>query len=160
MLSRKFLKYIVLVLAFVIPGFVFFFLKKFGKNEFEVAPLYQDGPPVQAPGCPPFGPEPYRVPDAILDSLGGFGSTPLILYAFIREDQQLMRVKESFAANEITLVKVMTVRDSLARCYLFIAEQKPLVLVDQDRRIRGHYFNTREDVDRLLTEAAIILKKY
>jgi hypothetical protein len=47
-----------------------------------------------------------------------------------------------------------------SRCYLFNTEQKPLLLVDQQGKIRGHYFNTREDVDRLLTEATIILKKY
>lgn len=160
MLNRKFLKYIVLVLAFVIPGFVFFFLKKFGKNEFEVAPLYQDVPPVPAAGCPPPGLEPYLVPDAILDSLGEFGSTPLVLYAFMQDNQQLRRVKESFNAHEVSLVNITTNHENLARCYLFLTKQKPLVLVDQDRRIRGHYFNTREDVDRLLTEAAIILKKY
>ncbi|MCK6617732.1 MAG: hypothetical protein L6Q51_08810 [Cyclobacteriaceae bacterium] len=160
MRSRKFLKYIVLALAFVIPGFVFFFLKKFGKNEFEVPPLYQDGPPMQVTGCPPLKAEAYSISETILDSLNGFGSSLLVLYAFMQDDQQLKRVKESFNAHEVALVNIMTNHKNLARCYLFVTEQKPLVLVDQDRRIRGHYFNTREDVDRLLTEAAIILKKY
>lgn len=163
MQNKKILKYTVLVLAFVIPGFVFFFLKKFGKNEFEVTPLYQDRPPVQVADCPPLDNVPYRIPETIINALGGFGSSRLVLYCFTNDEQQLNRVNETFNSDEIRWVKVVSLQDSLAlwsRCYLFVSEQKPLLLVDKHRRIRGHYFNTREDVDRLLMEAAIILKKY
>lgn len=153
----------VLVLAFVIPGSVFLFLKKFGKNEFAVTPLYQDAPPVRTPDCPPVGQGPYRIPPAILQSLGWPDSASLILYFFTEDEQQLSRVEATFLSPEITPVKVEPRQDSLAlwsRCYLFITEQRPLLLVDQDGRIRGHYGNTREEVDRLLMETAIILKKY
>jgi hypothetical protein len=163
MRNRGALKYLVLILAFILPGFVFFFLKKFGKNEFDVAPLYRDALPARTSDCPPVGPGPYRIPETILKSLGWSEPARLTLYAFTADEQQLGRIADAFEGDEVYLVKVTYGHDSLAvwsRCYLFNTEQKPLLLVDQQRQIRGHYFNTREEVDRLLTEAAIILKKY
>jgi len=163
MQNRGLLKYLVLVVAFILPGLIFLFLKKFGKNEFDVAPLYHDVLPARAADCPPVEQGPYRIPLTVLQSLGWSESAHLTLFSFGADDRQLDRVTSAFGREEINLVKVTIGLDSLAvwsRCYLFNTEQKPLLLVDQKRQIRGHYFDTREDVDRLLTEATIILKKY
>lgn len=157
------MKYLVLVLAFILPALVFLFLKKFGKNEFEVAPLYRDALPARAAGCPPVEQAPYRIPLTVLRSLGWSESVHLTLFSFGADDRQLNRITGAFGRDEINVVKVTIAHDSLGMwsgCYLFNTEQKPLLLVDQERQIRGHYFNTREDVDRLLTEATIILRKY
>ncbi len=156
-------KSIVLVLAFVIPGLVFVFLKKFGKNEFEVTPLYTDTLPAALPGCPPVKELPYRIPESVLKSLGWSDSVSLCLLLF--SEAPVKRVADVFPQHAVRQLAVIgqVSPDTLIhwkKCFLFVDEQKSLLLVDRDRRVRGHYVNTREDVDRLLTEATIILKNY
>ncbi|GIV36137.1 MAG: hypothetical protein KatS3mg032_0516 [Cyclobacteriaceae bacterium] len=55
------------------------------------------------------------------------------------------------------------VADSISyyvECYLFVPEQKDKILVDKAGRIRGYYGTSREEIDKLIMEASIMLKKY
>ena len=160
-------KILFLFLALLLPICVFVFLKIFGKNEFAVPPLFQDTLPEIQAGCPPVK-LPYTISNEMLpqtvlsgDSLG------LIYYPTVkpsRESQnQITRFKKEFKQDPITL----QIPDSTSTmyqsryCVFFLKEPYDLVLIDQHGVIRGQYVSEdREEVDRLITEIDIILKKY
>lgn len=158
-------KYVVLILAFVLPALIFLFLKKFGKNRFEVSPLYTDGVPVRNTGCPPLPPGPYHIPDSILTFFGAGRSARLMLFSLPTGEpsNQQDRIMNAFKKRELELVNMVADEKFSAwnDCFLFIPEQKNSLLVDTVGAIRGYYnLASREDVDKLLMEAAIILHKY
>lgn len=159
-------KVIFLFLAFLLPVLIFLFLKFFGKNEFVVEPLYITEAPEVPSGCAPVS-IPYHVPDSVKNSLTLENDT-LTLLVFGKPDKealtQLERVDEEFAGDAIHK-KIIGQADpeyiSLKQCIFFLKEPFDIVLVDRRGTIRGQYVNNdREDIDRLLTEIAIILKKY
>ncbi|HRG11297.1 MAG TPA: hypothetical protein PLJ08_22175, partial [Cyclobacteriaceae bacterium] len=61
-MSRKF---IYLFLALLLPGLIFVFLRKYGKNEFNI-PVYYETGVTDAPAACGYYPTPYRVVDSIL----------------------------------------------------------------------------------------------
>ena len=159
-------KIIFLFLAFLLPVCIFLFLKFFGKNEFAVEPLYSTIAPDVQEGCAPVS-IPYYVPDSITNALS-FGNDSLVLVIFGKPDKegatQLMRIDEEFPEDRIQQ-KIITDADphfsSWKKCIFFLKEPFDVILVDRKGVIRGQYVsNDREEIDRLLTEIAIILKKY
>lgn len=178
----KVLKLILLLLALALPVLIFMFLKFFGKNEFAVEPLYQEGAPV-VEGCvqPPQGA--YTIQTELLSNLGWSEQDSLTLFYVANQStgaEAWGRIRENFTPEELPIVKIAaagTLKDSalnevfvhvpsdslqtLKRCFLFLQEPYDLLLVDSKRRIRGHYpLNNREEIDRLIMEIEIILKKY
>lgn len=159
-------KVIFLFLAFLLPVLIFLFLRFFGKNEFAVEPLYSTEAPEVPSGCSPVS-IPYHVPDSIKKSLALENDT-LTLLVFGKPDKeaktQLARIDEEFAGDALhkkIIEPTYPEYTSLKQCIFFLKEPFDLVLVDRSGTIRGQYVNNdREDVDRLLTEIAIILKKY
>jgi hypothetical protein len=157
---------IFLLIALVLPGCVFVFLKIFGKNEFAVEPLYNAVAPEVPAGCSPVT-VPYQVPDSIVKQLD-FRQDSLVLVALgdLTADgiTQLKRVDEEYSTDPIrqTVIGSSDPRMSFwKQCIFFLKEPFDLVLVDREGALRGQYSsNDREDVDRLLTEITIILKKY
>lgn len=181
----KLTKIVYLVLALALPVSVFLFLKFFGKNQFDVEPFFKDGVSTVDAGCPQPPPGEYRVPVEILEQMSWSGKDSLTLYYFPehrdKSQSQFVRIGENFNPSEVNVIEVLSssvdmdsipssiksVRvqgDSLSvwrRCYLFLSNPNDLALVDNQRRIRGYYqLNDREEIDRLLMEAMIILKKY
>lgn len=159
-------KLIFLFLAFLLPVLIFLFLRFFGKNEFAVEPLFVTEAPEVPSGCVSVS-IPYHVPDSITKSLTSENDS-LTLFVFGKPDKealtQLARLDEEFADEAIHkkfIEQTHPEYTSLKQCIFFLKEPFDLVLVDRRGTIRGQYVNNdREDVDRLLTEIAIILKKY
>jgi hypothetical protein len=159
-------KLIFLFLAFLLPVLIFLFLRFFGKNEFAVEPLYSTTPPEVPAGCAPVS-IPYHIPDSITKTLT-HEKDSLTLIVFGKPDKeaitQLERVDEEFAGDAVhrkIIEQTHPQYTSLKQCIFFLKEPFDLVLVDRKGTIRGEYVtNDREEVDRLLTEIAIILKKY
>ncbi|HEY9006492.1 MAG TPA: hypothetical protein VIM75_10170 [Ohtaekwangia sp.] len=158
-------KAILLFLAFLLPILIFLFLKYFGKNEFAVAPLFVTEMPEMQSGCGPVT-LPYHVQDSVLAALP-WKQDSLILIVFGQPDKeattQLKRIAEEVEGG--IQQKIITEAEpnfvSLKKCTFLLQEPFDLVLVDKKGTIRGQYIaSDREDIDRLLTEAAIILKKY
>lgn len=161
-----------------VPVAVMLFLKIFGKNEFEVKPFYQDALPERPSYCPDNVKVPYTVPASILTRLNSTGSSSLVLCWFSKPDNTvLQRIRNSFSEKELAVVAATAdlqngdllktslniPSDSISfynSCYIFLPEQKHAVLVDKLGRIRGYYNTTRDEIDRLLVEVSIILKKY
>jgi hypothetical protein len=157
---------IYLFIALLLPGCIFIFLKIFGKNEFAVQPLYQTETPTIPNGCTAVT-IPYLIPDTVFRQIfPGNDSLSIIIFDDLSAEgkTQWERVGESFPTDPIHNIQLKE-KDEKARqwrsCIFFLKEPFNLVLVDNHRRIRGEYdVNDREDVDRLLTEITIILRKY
>ncbi|MBX2971285.1 MAG: hypothetical protein KF803_18095 [Cyclobacteriaceae bacterium] len=163
----KGIKLILLILALALPVLIFVFLKFFGKNEFNVEPLFAEGPPAVS-GCPESPPSQYYLLTELLTGSGWStaDSLTLIMVGIDRQRNTFEeRLRGDFTATEIKIAYISGVTaDSLQQlrtCYFFMNEPYNLLLVDKQRRIRGIYqAENREEIDRLLVEARIILKKY
>ncbi|MBL7845444.1 MAG: hypothetical protein JNK44_16395 [Cyclobacteriaceae bacterium] len=178
----KVLKLVLLLMALALPVLIFMFLKFFGKNEFAVEPLYQDGAPA-VEGCiqPPKGA--YVIQPELLSNLGWSEKDSLTLFYVVKQSagaEAWGRIRENFTPEELPVLKITAagiLKDSmlneefvqvpsdslqiLKRCFLFLQEPYDLLLVDNKRRIRGHYpLHNREEIDRLIMEVEIILRKY
>lgn len=182
-------KSIFLFLALVLPVLIYLFLKGFGKNEFEVTPLFQDSVQVSS-GCKGLD---YSIPYVISDTVySQLGSTVNSVNMVVVKDSlfnqneestiQLTRVFKEFAQNELNLLfieqngenetksakggfKSWVVSDSeykkIKECVFLLDELNNAVLIDSRKRIVGQYdLTSREDTDRLILELRILLKKY
>lgn len=160
-------KVIFLLLAFVLPIGIFVFLKIFGRNEFDVPPLYVTQAPPQIAGCPSVGAAPYHVADSLLkryrdaaDSLTVVFFQPLSGEAL----NQLERVREQTSGDPVHLVEGELSgqnREVVRRCVFFLDGPANAVMIDKKGTIRGQYqIDDRDEADRLLTEITILLKKY
>jgi hypothetical protein len=161
-------KFFFLLLALIVPVLVFTFLKFFGKNEFTVVPLYQTTESKLPPDCPEVN-VPYFISDSVYSLLkqGHEGDSLLILLYESRSkdlkasEAQLIRVQESFQLGSGLGLNRISVDDKSLSCSLLLQSSLDLVLVDAKKRIRGQYnSNDRDEVDRLMTELDIILKRY
>jgi hypothetical protein len=152
-------KALFLFLALLLPVGIFVFLKFFGKNEFDVPALYQDKAPIAA-NCSYKYQAPYFLPDSLMKQLSSGGGNLLYLIHF---SELSSRMKEEIKYSEITFVDGSAVAksDQVKKCVLLIPVSEDLVVVDKDGKIRGYYTSSdREEVDRLLLELEILLKKY
>ncbi len=158
-------KGIFLGLALLLPIAIFIFLKLFGKNEFDVAAFYQDEVPPPSADCNVVYSAPYRLPDSVMTLIRTAGESRLYLVSFTSA-RLPERISEKMTAGELSFVDFKT-RDEraahrLKKCaFILRSENKDLVMIDHDGKIRGYYSSSdREDVDRLLLELDILLKKY
>lgn len=155
-----------LAIALLLPGCIFVFLKIFGENEFAVEPLYSTVVPETPGGCYAVK-APYHIPDSVAQQLN-FQKDTLVLVVMgnLSADgaTQLNRVEEQSKTDPLHMFLVGNSDRRLRiwkKCIFFLKEPFDLVLVDKKGSLRGQYnSNDREDVDRLLTEITIILKKY
>ena len=63
-------KIVYLFLALLLPGLIFLFLKKFGKNEFALPTYYQHGVDSLNMLCGTVYSQPYQLPDSVLKKTG------------------------------------------------------------------------------------------
>ncbi len=161
-------KFAFLSLALILPLLVFIFLKFFGKNEFVVDPLFQIETAQRITECAEI-----KIPYFINDSSYQFlkqdheqDSLLIILYESKAKDldaseTQLARLQESFKLGSGLGLKRISNSEKSIECSLLLVSPLDLVLMDEKKRIRGQYnSNDRDDVDRLMTELDIILKRY
>jgi hypothetical protein len=160
-------KGIILLLALLVPSCIFVFLKMFGRNEFQVVPLFQERPEggvATSCGTVAF---PYVLPDSVQQQLNlGADSIALVLFGTPDKEaqRQLKRIDEVLAPIQVRRITVTadTPQFGYARaCVFLLPRTADLALIDNKGRIRGQYTaNDREEMDRLYTELTIILKKY
>ena len=156
-------KVILLFLALLLPIGIFLFLKIFGKNEFAVDPLFTTQS-AEDSTCFPIR-YPYHVPDSIA-RLYPIENDSLVLILSANDDdesiRQRNRAKDRMADFPVKWHSLDTSAQNKFhwKCVFLMREQKDVVLIDRRGRIRGQYASDREDIDRLITEVTIILKKY
>ena len=160
-------KLIFLIAALLLPVAVFLFLKMFGRNEFRVPPLHQEGD-ISAPSeCDYVYPTPYILPDSIADQLEIDNRDSLYIIWFDPKlNAALKRVSDATVHASLRLLPPVTFQNRsdlnvLQRCVLLMKPPASVVMVDHKRRIRGYYdAGDREEMDRLQVEIDIILKNY
>lgn len=159
-------KPVFLFLALLLPILIFLFLKFFGKNEFVVRPLFQDAAPQPQPDCRQVE-IPYHIPDSVLSTLT-FEGDSLLLFWFgdlmDNSNKQLRRVSNELK-NEPVRNQVIASDDRKMQawrsCVFLLKKPYDVVLIDRRGLIRGQFVSdNREEIDRLITEVDIILKKY
>ena len=159
-------KAILLIIALLLPAAVFVFLKYFGKNQFDVNPLYQESLGDLAEQCPGQYSVPYVVSDTVMAQFNLSTQPSLTIVAFVQNDsldmkKQLSRVDEQFADTAVALKWVESDTMKLKDCIFFLRGDSSMVMVDNMRRIRGHYIGSSlKDIDRLIVETKIILGQY
>jgi hypothetical protein len=157
-------KFLLLVIALIVPSLIFVFLKFFGTNQFDVPVLFSDRLPQHVQECGLQYPVPYTVADSVL-SMEGMTSADSLLVVHFRtahEGKPLQRVAEKYNAEPVRWKDAdLATHAFLMRCIFLMEEPFDVALVDRNGVIRGQYDSSkRDEVDRLITEVAIILKKY
>lgn len=160
-------KLIFLTLALLLPVAIFVFLKLFGKNEFDVPVMHQEGT-IDAPADCNFAyATPYHVPDSIIRNLQLKKTDSLyVLYFDPTLSTPMNRISVEFKWAPVTVVAPSSFADGtdLARlkdCVFLMQAPNSVTLLDHKNRIRGYYDGSdRDEVDRLIVEMKIILKQY
>jgi hypothetical protein len=152
-------KVLYLFLALLLPGLIFVFLKKMGKNEFDLPVYYTEG--VDSTDCQFRYSTPYILSDTLFKK---DLRSSLSLFTFgngAEGRRNLSKLTEEFADSLFTIRVIDSTEVQLARCALLIKEPWTTVLVDTRNQIRGYYRpDTREEFDRLKMEMSILLKRY
>ncbi len=162
-------KILYLFLALLLPGLIFIFLKRFGKNEFDIPLYYQHSADSLNALCGTVYSKPYSLPDSVLRKIGWKrSSATLFVFDSVGIDKKAAnRISETFSDAEYRIMKINPSQFSSliykrwTSCVFFVAPPWNVVLTDSQNRIRGYYsFGSREEVDRLIMEMKILLKKY
>jgi len=163
----KIRKLIFLTLALLLPVAVFVFLKIFGRNEFNVPPLHQEGEIEVPSNCNFAYTSPYSIPDSIINNLKL--RTQDSLYVIYFDPSLNTAMKRVGAESRWWSVKILSAssfsRGSdlrvIRECVFLMKPPASVTLVDHRNRIRGYYDGAdRDEVDRLIVEMKIILKQY
>jgi hypothetical protein len=160
-------KTIFLVLALLVPVAIFIFLKMFGRNEFDVPVMHQDSIPSISTDCHIGYTTPYRVADSVMTMIRRNKSDSLCVIFFDDSSRAGMnRISVEFSDDPLEIVSIQDLTSAsdfpfLKRCILLMDEDMSVALVDHENRIRGYYDgNDRDEIDRLIVEIKIILKKF
>ena len=160
MKSRQLL---LLLIALLFPSCIFIFLKIFGKNRFDVPPMFVDAVTQSAGACDVNYQFPYQVADSVLKHVGLEENHALYVYFDSGESERVFtRVEDRYKNDPVAGTHLDPERDAfLKQCIFLLEEPFNAVLVDRNGVIRGQYdLHERDEVDRLITEIAILLEKY
>ena len=173
-------KWIYLFLALALPGLIFIFLKKFGRNEFDV-PVYFEKGIIEDSVCGISTSSIYHVPDSIINKYftGQSHARVAVVHPFVKDDlKEVERIAEKYSNDELEIILLSGVPNNpntnlnrkfldynqfgiTVHCLLRIQEPWSVVLLDGKNQIRGFYDGSRRDeMDRLDLELSILLKKY
>jgi hypothetical protein len=161
-------KIILLTLALILPIAVFIFLKMFGRNEFNVPVMYQKGA-IKAPGNCGFSYRtPYVIPDSVSTALEfSPGDSLNVIYFDPSLSEHINRISSDIKGNAFKIITpaqlaVLKMDTSLLKQCIFLMDpDQSVILVDNHNRLRGYYNGSdRDEMDRLIIEMNIILKRY
>ena len=167
-------KSIYLFSALLLPALVFVFLKLFGKNEFAIPVYYENGIDSVSASCGGDYASPYVLPDSVLKVIGVPARPASVIAVELSEtaETELNRLAETFISTEYSQRTISRSAGSPTRisdarvsrwitCVFFLKKPYNVVLADEKNRIRGYYaIDSREEMDRLILEMQILLKKY
>ncbi|TXI70547.1 MAG: hypothetical protein E6Q41_01280 [Cyclobacteriaceae bacterium] len=158
-MSRKF---IYLFLALLLPGLIFVFLRKFGKNEFNI-PVYYEAGVTDAPAPCGTYPAPYRVADSVLQVIRTANKPMLVVTDTSSEVKRNLDRLKSELSNSFSIVFPESDKRwaTWLDCAFILHKPWTAVLIDEQGQIRGYYSPaSREEADRMLVEIRILLKQY
>jgi hypothetical protein len=158
-------KLVILVLALILPGLIFLFLKFFGSNHFDIPVYHQNGIENLPAGCRASAKEQYRLPDSLMKLIRwNHGAALIYTGVSSTELKELSQALENINRADLQRVNLdsagLSQPDETKKCTLFLQEPWNAVLVDNQNRIRGYYsLRSREEFDRLGIEVEILLTK-
>ncbi len=166
-------KAIYLFIALLLPSSVFVFLKLTGKNQFDIPIYYKSGIDSLSSLCYRDYSKPYFIHDSVLSQLNWVEKESSLVTLGAINGGEMKRLNDIFSKTEYA---IYTINDSTSsrqiqlnvsrfnhwkNCVFVAKEYINIVLVDKQKRIRGYYnVGTREEMDRLIVEMKILLKKY
>lgn len=154
-------KFVLLFLALLVPSIVFIFLKRFGSNQFDVEVLYEDRMPAFTDDCDVIYSTPYHLPDSVTATLNERSDSAVFVFFGEQDAAFVTRVLGRYKGDPVGYKLYDTNNPKLKKCIFILEEPFDVALVDSKGRIRGQYNSTeREEVDRLITELAILIRKY
>lgn len=162
-------KAIYLLLALCLPVLIFVFLRIYGKNQFDIPVYFQNGVENNT-GCSGDYTKPYSLADSMAAYWPERNHEPLLVIFDTtgQTDSNLKRLWNDFTSKDVVVVR-LTQNEKISlqqlaqwkRCVFMLEEPWTAVLIDEENRIRGYYQPTSlEEMDRLLVELKILLKKY
>jgi len=155
-------KFIYLFLALLLPGLIFVFLRKFGKNEFNIPVYYETGVTDAHALCGTYT-APYRVADTILNSIRTANKPVLVVVDTSAEVRRNLGRIEAELDNSFSVALPNASVDwtGWLDCAFLLSKPWTAVLIDSQGQIRGYYTpGSREEADRLAVELRILLKQY
>ena len=160
-------KLVFLLLALILPVGIFIFLKVFGRNEFHVPVMHEKTAEVPL-DCGFEYSAPYLIHDSVATLLKiNHADSLYVIYFQPSLSVQVKRVSVEFAGDPIGIVSpgelsaLNVDQENFWKCVLLMPSAHSVALIDHRRRIRGYYDGTdRDDIDRLIVEMKIILKRY
>jgi hypothetical protein len=162
-------KILYLFLALILPGLIFIFLKRFGKNEFTIPIYFERSADSLNNVCQTRYTQPYHIPDSVLQK-AAWHASPTSLFvtdSLLKDNSEMKRLSDAFVPGEFQYIGLDNRKfgqPTLSRwlsCVFMMKPQCNVVLVDSEKRIRGYYkIGSREEMDRLIMEMQILLKKY
>ncbi|MBT1705243.1 hypothetical protein [Chryseosolibacter indicus] len=158
-------KLIFLFVALLLPVLIFVFLRIFGKNQFEVPLIFEEGVTDVPSECNFEYTSPYVLPDSLVNKLS-IAENKLTILTFARETQALRRVVEGLNDDgRITMLNGNALgfknENLVKNCVLLLKSPNDVVLFDGQKQIRGYYDSRdRDELDRLEAELKILLEKY
>jgi hypothetical protein len=167
-------KPVYLFLALLLPAIIFVFLKYFGRNEFTIPVYYKNGIDSVNNICGGDYSKPYTLPDSVLTIMGAAKKQArvVVFEPTAASKTELNRLTDIFKPEEFTKSEIIIQQgDSTGiseirykrwtSCIFFIKRPYNAILVDDENKIRGYYaIDSREEMDRLILEMQILLKKY
>src|SRR5690606_27760951 len=150
----------ILFLALLFPACVFVFLKYFGKNRFDVPPLFMTELPADVKGCSDSVELPYKVPQFIQAkfSVSSRNFTLVYIQGSEQVEKILAKVKDKFG-DKLNYQAADSFKD--VRCPLLLSQGQDMTIIDREASIRGQYQSgDRDDVDRLMMELSILFEDY
>ena len=166
-------KAVYLFIALLLPSSVFVFLKLTGKNQFDIPIYYEHGKDSLNSICGSDYSKPYFIADSVLARLAWVEKECSVVTLGQVNARELKRLNEIFAPNDYSIYAINEPLsgkgtnlspasfDRWRKCVFVAKEKVTIVLVDKQKRIRGYYtVGSREEMDRLIVEMKILLKKY
>lgn len=156
-------KVLFLFLALLLPVCIFLFLKIFGKNQFDVAPLHQQEV-TAPPDCNFHYAAPYVVADSIMQLIRGKGEAQFYLVNFSGDADVSGLIRSEITDPSLSMLNGLRLDPEpgfFSTCIFLLSPPSDLVLVDSEGNIRGYYQGSDLDErDRLVVELKILLNQY
>src|SRR5271154_6842740 len=133
-------KFVYLFLALLLPGLIFVFLKRFGKNQFDIPFFYKNSADSLNAICGTSYSNPYSLADSVLKKTGWrrAGATLFTVDVAEPDNKQLKRISDTFSRAEYSIIDINPRQLGAATykrwtsCVFFTAPPWNLVLMDKE----------------------------
>ena len=145
-----------LFLALVLPVLIYFFLKLFGSNRFDLPVMHRSDTEWPA-SCQ----RPDVFPFSVADSVLSRSDKPVLVIFRITDQETLIRLPLEIDSAKVIFRWEEPAGVGVHPCAFGATPDAGAVLIDQENRVRGIYKAlTREEADRLIMETKIITGDY